>query len=90
MCLAVPGRIVSVDNSGPLRMARTDFGGVHTDICVEWLPEAGVGDYILAHVGTALTLLTEEDALETLKALEELGEIEVGRSDTEERNRTEK
>ena len=74
MCLAVPGKVVSVDTSGPLRMGKVDFEGVEMDICLEFLPEAGVGDYVLAHVGTALTLLSEEDAAETLEALRQLGE----------------
>ena len=75
MCLAVPGKVLSIDESGPLRMGVVDFGGVEMDICMEFLPEAGVGDYVLAHVGTALTLLSEEDAKETLDALRELGEV---------------
>ena len=75
MCLAVPGKVVSIDASGPLRMGVVDFGGVEMNICMEFLPEAGVGDYVLAHVGTALTLLSEEDAMETLEALRQLGEV---------------
>jgi hydrogenase expression/formation protein HypC len=74
MCLAVPGKVISIDDSGALRMGVVDFGGVEMDICMEFLPEAGAGDYVLAHVGTALTLLSEEDAKETLAALRELGE----------------
>jgi hydrogenase assembly chaperone HypC/HupF len=55
-------------------MGKVDFEGMEMDICLEFLPEAGVGDYVLAHVGTALTLLSEEDARETLEALRQLGE----------------
>jgi len=75
MCLAVPGKVLTIDASGPLRMGKVDFGGVEMDICMEFLPEAGVGDYVLAHVGTALTLMSEEDAQATLDALRELGEV---------------
>lgn len=75
MCLAVPGKVLSVDTSGPLRMGVVDFGGVEMNICMEFLPEAGVGDFVLAHVGTALTLISEEDAKATLDALRELGEV---------------
>ena len=75
MCLAVPGKVKSLDTSGPLRMGVVDFEGVEMDICMEFLPEATVGDYVLAHVGTALTLLSEEDAKETLDALRQMGEI---------------
>jgi hydrogenase expression/formation protein HypC len=75
MCLAVPGKVLSIDNSGPLSMGRVDFGGVEMDVCMEFLPEAGIGDYVLVHVGTALTLLSEEDAMATFEALRELGEL---------------
>jgi hydrogenase expression/formation protein HypC len=79
MCLAVPGKLLSIDESSPLKMGKVDFDGVVTDICLEFLPEAKVGDYVLAHVGTALTLLDEEDAMETLEALRQLGEIKPDR-----------
>jgi len=77
MCLAVPGKILSIDESNPdLKMARVDFSGVVKEICVQWLPEAGEGDYILAHVGMALNVLDEDEALETLRLLRELSEVE--------------
>jgi hydrogenase expression/formation protein HypC len=75
MCLAIPGKVLSIYPGGELKMARVDFGGVQMDICMEFLPEAREGDYILAHVGTALTVLSEEDAMETLDALRQLGEV---------------
>lgn len=75
MCLAVPGKVLTIDSSGPLRMGMVDFGGIEMNICMEFLPEAGVGDYVLAHVGTALTLMSEEDAMATLDALRQLGEV---------------
>lgn len=75
MCLAVPGKIVSIDKSNPdLRMAKVSFGGIIKEICIQWLPEAGVDDYIIAHAGMALNKLDEEDArlsLETFKQLED-------------------
>lgn len=75
MCLAVPGLIVSINNSNPLRMARVDFGGVVQNICIEWLPEAKIGDYVLAHVGTALSLIDEESAKASLDAFVEIEEL---------------
>jgi hydrogenase expression/formation protein HypC len=72
MCLAVPGCIKLVDENGPLRMAKVDFAGVIQDICIEWLPEASVGDYVLAHVGTALSLIDEESAKASLDAFVEI------------------
>ncbi len=56
-------------------MAQVDFGGAKREVCVEWVPEAEVGDYILAHVGTALTVLDEESALESITALNELSKV---------------
>ena len=77
MCLAIPGKIISIDKSNPdLAMARVDFSGIVKEICVQWLPEAREGDYILAHVGMALNILDEEEALETINLINELGEFE--------------
>jgi len=77
MCLAVPGKVISINESDPeLRMARVDFSGVIKEVSVQWLPETRVGDYILAHVGMALNIIDEEEAQETLRLLRELGEME--------------
>ena len=73
MCLAVPGKIVTIDESNPdLRMAKVSFGGVIKEICVQWLPEAGVNDYIIAHAGMALNKLDEEEARLSLDTFDEL------------------
>ncbi len=64
-----------MDDSGELKMARVDFSGVVRDICVEWLPEARIGDYVLAHVGTALSLIDEESAKASLDAFEEIEKL---------------
>jgi len=77
MCLAVPGKIIAIDDSNPdLRMAKVNFSGIVKDICIQWLPESKIGDYILAHVGMALNILNEEEALETISLIRELGEID--------------
>jgi hydrogenase expression/formation protein HypC len=77
MCLAVPGKVISIDKSNPdLNMAKVDFSGIIKDICVQWLPEVREGDYILAHVGMALNILDEKEAYETLSLLRELGEFQ--------------
>ena len=73
MCLAVPGKIVTIDESNPdLRMAKVSFGGVIKEICVQWLPEAGINDYIIAHAGMALNKLDEEEARLSLETFDEL------------------
>lgn len=74
MCLAVPGKILSIDDSNPeLRMARVQFGEAVREICIQWVQNVAVGDYILAHVGTALSKIDEADAKFTLDALREMG-----------------
>ncbi|PJA98112.1 MAG: HypC/HybG/HupF family hydrogenase formation chaperone [Ignavibacteriales bacterium CG_4_9_14_3_um_filter_30_11] len=76
MCLAVPGKIVSIDESNPdLKMAKVNFGGVMKEICIQWLPDANVGEYVLAHVGFALNKIDEKDAEDTLKILHEMGDL---------------
>jgi hydrogenase expression/formation protein HypC len=78
MCLAVPGKVLSIDKSNPeLKMARVDFSGVIREVSVQWLPEVKVGDYVLTHVGMALNILDEKDALETLELLREMGELDA-------------
>ncbi|WP_374090542.1 HypC/HybG/HupF family hydrogenase formation chaperone [Methylomicrobium lacus] len=74
MCLAVPGRIISVSNaSDPLaRTGRIDFAGVSREISLAYVPEAKVDDYVIVHAGFALSVLDEEDALASLQAFREL------------------
>jgi hydrogenase expression/formation protein HypC len=77
MCLAVPGKIVSIDDSDPdLKMAKVKFGEIVKDISIQWIDDASIGDYIIAHVGTALNKINEEDAKATLDALHEMGDID--------------
>ena len=74
MCLAVPGRVTEIADEGGLPMARVDFGGVVRKACLAYLPEAKVGDYVLVHVGFAISRLDEAAALETLELLAQIGE----------------
>lgn len=73
MCLAVPGKIEEIYEASGLRMGRVDFGGVLKEACLEYVPEAKIGDYTIIHVGFAISLLSEEDAQETLALLGQLG-----------------
>jgi hydrogenase expression/formation protein HypC len=66
MCLAVPGRIREVFEDGALRMADVDFGGVVKRVCLAYLPDADVGEYVIVHVGFAIQRLDEASALATL------------------------
>jgi hydrogenase expression/formation protein HypC len=74
MCLGVPGRVVDVSEMDGIRMGRVDFGGIARLVCLEHV-EAEPGDYVLVHVGFALTKLAKDEAHELLKMLEELGEL---------------
>ena len=73
MCLAIPGKIVEIDDSNELmRMSQVDFGGVVRQISLAYVPEAKVGDYILVHTGFAINVIDEKSAQETLELLTEL------------------
>jgi len=77
MCLAVPGKVISIDESNPeLKMAKVNFSGVSKEVCIQWLPDVNIGDYVLVHVGFALNKIDEKDAEETLRILREMGDIE--------------
>lgn len=81
MCLAVPGKIVSIDASDPYwTMAKVSFGGIEKDVCVQWIDDPAIGDYVMVHVGAALTRVDEKEALETLNYLHQLGEIDYNSS----------
>jgi hydrogenase expression/formation protein HypC len=77
MCLAVPGKVLSLEESpkGAPKMARVDFSGVVKNICVDWLPDVEVGEYVIVHVGFALNKIDEKEALETLDLLRQMGDI---------------
>lgn len=77
MCLGVPGKITEIYEQGGLRMARVDFGGVARETCLEYVPEAKVGDYCIVHVGFALNLLSEEEAKETMELLQQITDVEA-------------
>src|SRR5512133_1587678 len=82
MCLAVPGRVVEITGEGELRMGKVDFSGVQRQACLAYVPEVRMGDYVLVHVGFAISRIDEQQALETLEALREIGELsELGAPD---------
>ncbi|MFD3972227.1 HypC/HybG/HupF family hydrogenase formation chaperone [Streptomyces cyaneofuscatus] len=76
MCLAVPGRVLEIEERDATRMAKVDFGGVVKDVCLEYVPDMQVGDYAIVHVGFALQRLDEESARQTLELFENLGVLE--------------
>lgn len=81
MCLAVPGKIVSIVETDPLlRGGRVNFGGIVKEVNLGYTPEASVGDYVIVHVGFAISVVDEEEAervFDYLREMDELGELEV-------------
>jgi hydrogenase expression/formation protein HypC len=76
MCLGIPGRITEIRDDAGLAMGKVDFGGVRKDACLAYYPDAQVGDYVIVHVGFAISKVDEEEALRTLEMLETMGVIE--------------
>ena len=76
MCLAIPGKVIEIYEDRGLRMGRVDFGGTIKKACLQHLPEAGVGDYVLVHVGFALSRVDADEAERTYKFLEELDQLD--------------
>jgi hydrogenase expression/formation protein HypC len=75
MCLGVPGKIIDIYEANGLQMGKVDFGGVTREICLAYVPEAQIGNYTIVHVGFALNILDEAEALETLQLLQEIGAL---------------
>ncbi len=76
MCLAVPGKITEIYEANGLLMGKIDFGGVVREACLAYVPEARVGDYTIIHVGFALNLIDEQEAMETLALLGEISKLD--------------
>lgn len=85
MCLGVPGRIIDIYQAQGLRMAKVDFSGVTREACLEHVPDAEVGDYVVVHVGFAISKLSEEEAQESIDLLREI--VEAGERSREKDNR---
>jgi hydrogenase expression/formation protein HypC len=76
MCLAIPGKILEAADSGWNRIAKVQFGGVTRQVYLDFVPEAGVGDYVLVHVGFAVSKVDEAEAKRTYELLEQMGALE--------------
>lgn len=76
MCLAVPGRILSLEDQDGTTMAQVDFGGLRKEVCLAYIPDAQIGEYVIVHVGFAIQRLDERSALDTLANFEKLGILE--------------
>ena len=78
MCLAIPGKIKSIENQfdGLVRVAKVSFGGIIKEASLEMVPHAKIDDYVLVHVGVAISIVDEEEARKTFQYLKEMGEVE--------------
>ena len=78
MCLGVPGKVVKIDGSGPLGMpmAKVNFGGIMKDVCLAYVPEVIVGDYVIVHAGFALNQIDEQEAQAVFELLRQIGVVE--------------
>lgn len=76
MCLGVPGKIVEITPDNLLRMGKVDFGGVVREVCLAYVPDAVLGDYVIVHVGFAISQLDEDEAHQTIALMKETGILE--------------
>ena len=73
MCLAIPGKVIAIDGTSRPTMGTVSFSGIRKDVCLEYVPDVKVGDYIIAHVGFAINRMDEEEANKTLELFNEIG-----------------
>ena len=76
MCLAIPGKVTEIYEVESLKMGKVDFGGVTREVCLAYAPEVRSGQYVVVHVGFAISVLDEEEALATLELLKEIGDLD--------------
>ena len=83
MCLAIPGKVTEVYQLQGMRMAKVQFGGITREACLEYVPETTVGQYVLVHVGFAISTIDEAEAQEVFGYLRQMGELaELEENDT--------
>lgn len=76
MCLGVPGKVIDIQpNAIGVTMGKVDFGGIVKEICLAYVPEVKVGDYVIAHAGFAINTLDEQEAMEVFETLKQMGEL---------------
>jgi hydrogenase expression/formation protein HypC len=73
MCLAVPGKIITSEEHNGIRIGRVQFGGIVREVRLDFVPEAGVGDYVMVHVGFAISRVDSEEAERAYLLLQEMG-----------------
>ena len=77
MCLGVPGKVITIqENPLGMTMGRVSFGGITKDVCMAYVPEVEVGDYVVVHVGFAISVIDEAEARRTLEFLKEMDDLD--------------
>jgi hydrogenase expression/formation protein HypC len=76
MCLGIPGELVAMRDDGGLRVGTVRFAGITREVCLDYVPQAIVGDYVLVHVGFAIAMIDAEEAARSYRILEELGQTD--------------
>lgn len=84
MCLGIPGRVVEIFEKENMPMGRVDFGGIKKEICLSYTPEVQIDQFVLVHVGFAISVIDEQEATETMELLRQIEE--AGREEEQERN----
>lgn len=77
MCLAIPGKVLEAEEQNGLRVGRVQFGGIVRSVSLDFVPEASVGDYVMVHVGFAISRVDEAEAERTYELLREMGALEA-------------
>jgi len=75
MCLGIPGKVVEIRQRDALSMGKVEFGGILKEVCLAYVPEVQVGDYVLVHVGFAISRIDEAEAEEIFRYIEQIGEL---------------
>ena len=73
MCLAIPGKVISIEEENGIRLGRVQFGGITQPVSLDFVPEVSMGDYVMVHVGFAISLVHQREAERSWQALEEMG-----------------
>ena len=82
MCLAIPGKVIEISDDAALLMGKVDFGGVRKEACLAYTPDVRVGDYVIVHVGFAISRMDEAEALITLELLGQMGALVAAELET--------
>ncbi len=86
MCLAIPGKVVETYREHDVRMGKVDFGGIKKQVCLEHVPDAGIDDYVLVHVGFALSRIDEAEAMRVFEFLGTMDQLDELNDDSESRD----